>query len=42
MVAMGLHCCEWAFSRCSECGVALIAPHWLLIVADPRVMEHRL
>ena len=42
MVAMGLHCCEWASSSCGEWGVTLVALHWLLIMADSHVEEHRL
>ena len=32
LVALGLCCCEWAFSSCGERGVLFIVVHRLLIV----------
>ena len=31
MVALGLHCCAWAFSRCSKQGLPFVAVRGLLI-----------
>ena len=37
MVALGLCCCEWAFSNCAEQGLLFVVMHRLLIVvASPR------
>lgn len=39
---MGLYCFAWAFSRCSEHRLLLIAVHGLLIAVVPLVAEHGL
>ena len=41
LVALGLHCCEWAFSSCSEWRLLLVAVSRLLIVMASLVVEHR-
>ena len=42
MVALVLHCCEWAFSSCGERGCSPVAAHRLLLVVASLVTEHRL
>ena len=42
MAALGLRCCTWAFSTCSELGLLFIAVHGLLIVVASLVAEHGL
>ena len=38
--ALGLHCCTWAFSSCSEQGFSLVEVHRLLIAVASLVVEH--
>ena len=42
LVSLGLHCCPWAFSSCSEQGLLLVAVHGLLIEVASLVAEYRL
>ena len=42
LAVLGLHCCVWAFSSCSERGLLLVAVHGLLIAVASLVAEHRL
>ena len=42
LAALGLRCCAWAFSSCSEQGLLFIAVCGLLIVVASLVVEHRL
>ena len=42
LAALGLHCCVWAFSSCSEWGLLFIAVHGLLIAVASLVVEHDL
>ena len=42
LAMLGLYCFAWAFSRCSEHGLLLIAVHGLLIAVVPLVAEHGL
>ena len=42
LAALGLHCCAWAFSSCSEPGLLLVAVHRLLIAVASLVVENRL
>ena len=42
LAALGLHCCEQAFSSCSEQGLLFVAVRGLLIVVASLVAEHRL
>ena len=42
MAVLGLHCCAWAFSSCSEWGLLLVAVHGLLIAVASPVGEHGL
>ena len=42
MVALGLHCCAWAFSSCGERGLLFSAVHGLLIAVASLVAEHGL
>ena len=39
MAALGLHCCVWAFSSCSERGLLLVTVCRLLIVVASLVAE---
>ena len=32
LVALGLHCCVWAFSSCGEQGLLFLAVHGLIVV----------
>ena len=41
LAALGLRCCTWAFSSCSEQGLFFVAGHGLLIAVVPLVAEHR-
>ena len=42
LAALGLRCCEWAFSSCGERGLLFVAMHGLLIVVASLVAEHGL
>ena len=42
LAALGLCCCAWAFSSCSEQGLLFIAVRGLLIAVASLVVEHRL
>ena len=39
MAALGLHCCTWAFSSCSEQGLFSVAVCGLLIAVASLVAE---
>ena len=42
LAVLGLRCCAWAFSSCSERGLLFIAVHGLLIAVASLVEEHGL
>ena len=42
LVALGLHCCVWAFSGCSEWGLLFLVVCGLLIAMASFIVEHRL
>ena len=42
LAVLGLHCCEGAFSSCSERGLLFIVVRGLLIAVASLVAEHRL
>ena len=42
MAELGLCCCVWAFSSCSQQGLLFVAVHGLLIVVASLVAEHGL
>ena len=42
LAVLGLHCCMWAFSSCSEQGVLFVAVRRLLIAVASLVAEHGL
>ena len=42
MAALGLHCCTWAFSSCSEQGLLFVAVCRLLVAVASLAVEHRL
>ena len=42
LAVLGLHCCGWASSSCSEQGLLFIVVHRLLIAVASLVAEHRL
>ena len=42
LAALGLCCCTWAFSSCSERGLLLVVVLGLLIVVASFVVEHGL
>ena len=42
LAALGLCCCAWAFSSCSEQGLLFVAVHRLLIAVASLVAEHGL
>ena len=42
LAVLGLRCCTWAFSSCSEWGLLFLAVHGFLIAVASPVMEHRL
>ena len=42
LAALGLRCCVWAFSSCSERGLLFVAVRGLLIAVASLVVEHRL
>ena len=42
LAVLGLRCCVWAFSSCSEQGLLFVAVHGLLIVVASLVAEHGL
>ena len=42
LAALGLRCCTWAFSSCSEWGLLFIAVHGLLIAVASLAAEHGL
>ena len=39
LAVLGLHCCTWAFSSCSERGLPFIAVHGLLIFVASLVVH---
>ena len=41
MVALGLHCCTWAFSSFGKWGLLFVAVSGLLIFVASLVGEHR-
>ena len=40
LAALGLRCCAWAFSSCSEWGLLFVVVHGLLVVEASLVAEH--
>ena len=42
LAVLGLRCCEWAFSSCSEQGLLCVAVRRLLIAVASLVVEHGL
>ena len=40
LAALGLRCCAWAFSSCSERGLLFVVVHRLLIAVASLVAEH--
>ena len=42
LAVLGLRCCAWAFSSCSERGLLFVVVHGLLTVVASLVAEHRL
>ena len=42
LAALGLRCCAWAFSSCSEQGLLFVAVCGLLTVMTSLVVEHGL
>ena len=42
LAALGLRCCEWAFSSCCELGLLFVVVHELLIEMASLVVEHRI
>ena len=42
LAALGLHCCMWAFSSCSERGLLFVVVRGLLIAVASLVVEHGL
>ena len=42
LAALGLCCCVWAFSSCSEWGLLFVVVHGLLIAVASLVVEHGL
>ena len=42
LAVLGLRCCSWAFSSCSERGLLFVAVHRLLIAVASLVAEHGL
>ena len=42
LAVLGLRCCAWAFSSCSERGLLFVAVHGLLIAVASLVAEHGL
>ena len=42
LAALGLHCCMWSFSSCSELGLLFVAVRGLLIAVASLVEEHGL
>ena len=42
LAALGLHCCTWAFSSCSERGLHFIVVCGLLVAVAALVAEHGL
>ena len=42
LAALGLHCCEQAFSSCGEQGLLFVAVHKLLIAVASLAVEHGL
>ena len=40
MAALGLRCCMWAVSSCSERGLLFVAVHSLLTAVASLVAEH--
>ena len=41
LAALGLCCCMWAFSSCSEQGLLFVVVHWLLLAVASLVSEYR-
>ena len=42
LASLGLHCCMWAFSSCSEWGLLFVVVRGLLIAVASLVAEHGL
>ena len=42
LAVLGLRCCAWAFSSCSEQGLLFVAVHGFLIAVASLVEEHGL
>ena len=42
LAVLGLRCCAWAFSSCSEWGLLFVVVRGLLIAVASLVAEHRL
>ena len=42
LAVLGLRCCTWAFSSCSEQGLLFVAVHGLLTAVASLVAEHGL
>ena len=42
LAVLGLRCCAWAFSSCSELGLLFVAVHGLLVAVASLAAEHRL
>ena len=42
LAALGLRCCAWAFSSCSEWGLLFVAARGLLIAVASLVVDHGL
>ena len=42
LAVLGLRCCAWAFSSCSERGLHFVVVHGLLIAVASLVAEHGL
>ena len=42
LAALGLCCCPWPFSSCSERGLLFVAVRGLLIAVASLIVEHRL
>ena len=42
LAALGLRCCVWAFSSCSEWGLLFVVVCGLLVAVASLIVEHRL
>ena len=42
LAALGLRCCAWAFSSCTERGLLFVAVRGLLIAVASLAVQHRL